>query len=341
MKFLVFLISLIESAPVGNTANNALSTSPRATSLTHIKPLDQMTNDVLPLDSVQNNRLHSGLSVTDSSASGRKDSYFLPFQMNLEVVDNINEIADLHQKLQEIYSLMTTNDPLSWTQALQKSSQFDDYSRKVILNYAFAEHHWYLTRRMLEKGFDPSDILKILNDLPSDVALEKVDKIGYFGIYKDKEGFKYKDINKENEEISGNLVKYYKYRLLRSISSDFVLSEKFLSPAFSKILFETAASKDHQPNLEELSNLDWMHQSIALAYMVVIRKWRIAKEMIARKYDQQILRRLLDQCSDNIAINSYKALGFYPDFDLDTFDSYRHLKDSDDLLDFSLVWKIK
>lgn len=269
-------------------------------------------------------------SVSDSSASsmGEGNNHrFLPFQMNLDLVDNINEVADLHQQFQEFYSLMKSNDPLSWRHALEKALEFDNNSKKVILKYAFTEEHWYLTRLMLEKGFDASEILIALNNLQPDVALEKVNKIGCFGIYKDKDGFKYKDIN-VHDGISRNLVQYYKFRLLRSISPDLEAARESFDPEFSKLISTIALSNNQRSNLYKLSKLDRKQKSLALACMVAIRKWDVAKDMIARGYDQKLLKRLLNQCSDDIAINSYKMLGFYPDFDIDNIESYWNLDNS-------------
>jgi hypothetical protein len=213
------------------------------------------------------------------------------------------EVNHFQRKFEELKSYISAGRMM---RAVSMLDIFDGGEKNIILKYAFLEEQWDLTRRMLERGFDPSEIIKILNDLPASEAIEKVDKIGYYGIFKDGNGFEYKPM-KNDVSTPLKLVKFDKFRFLRSISPDLARARSQIHPNFFRILplFYTQGFKAGD---QELSKLDESQKAIALAMMVEMKSGNTAKQMISHGYSQKVLKNLLDQYPDRAAIQVYDGL---------------------------------
>jgi hypothetical protein len=258
--------------------------------------------------------LHPEASVTDATLPSKIWQSPSNFQesatdtpskriVSMDEFVDFEEVNLFQRKFEEFKSYIAKGNTIA---AQLMLNDFKGEEKNIILKYAFLEKKWYLTRRMLEKGFDPSEIVKFLNNLPASEAVEKADKIGFYGIFKDEDGFKYKTIQND-VSTPLQLVKFDKFRFLRSISPDLVRARHQIHPNLRRIL-ELFFTQGFLAGDKELSKLGGFQKAIALAVMVDKKKWDIVKQMILHGYSQKVFKNLLAQYPDMAAMQVYDEL---------------------------------
>ena len=223
--------------------------------------------------------------------------------------DSLDLMNSLQQQVGTFFSLVLENTMSSRVMALRMADDFDDGQRAIMFSYLFSVGEWYMIKRMLQKGMDATPLITRLRSLPFDEAIEKIDAIGFKGIFKGRTIIHYVPPGGYFHILSE--MKYEKFRLFRSISADLQKAAKSIHPALNYLYERISSDEKFSFNLEVLENLDEYQKSIALAIMVNLKQWDVARLMISMGYDRTIMIRLLDQYSNIAVIQAYEILGNY------------------------------
>lgn len=291
LECIIILSSLLRSAPTGHLPQSALNLKPKTAAAGLINPKLKLR----------------GVKVW-SSFENAKNRYRFMWQPT-----DTASVADLDKKFMEFADLLQKNDESSWEMALDKADALEiSIPKNAFLNYAFMNGNWYVIRRMLEKGYDSSELLKSLNSLPLDNAFEIIRNIGDLGIYHDKDGFQYTPSPPVSLYDKYNMYGFgfTEEQVITCVDNKTLLQNKSISWLISEI--KGGWFSIYNPALSaSVKMLNSEEKGLLLLYAVAYKAYIFAKYLIRNGADIRMMVNLLDRAPDMHAIYVYNELGSY------------------------------